>query len=326
MKNASELGLIIKGGWEYGLAIYVAQVRPGSLAERNGLQFGDRILSVNNCNFDRIFQDQAKDVIRSVEKYIVFRVRYVGKVPAHLIESEYHMEVAFEPEYANLPANYSIPRAQTPARLHVPTPLMHTMSTPCSSTDSSASFTLRGALRPVNSHNAMSYPSILRPSSAFPTYLPQPAFLDEMNRGSSTGNDADTEDMYVSHAERERLTRKRSFRGGGNGSDRRISGLATAAVSVDAFQLLQEKSMNCLTNQERMTLDYYCNEYQADSITIEVFTGFILELLNTKEKVSSACKPVHAIGRIYSLLSFSIFCAHLHAHTHIYIVFPSGKY
>ena len=77
------LGLMIRGGCEYGLGIYVTGVDPGSVAERVGLQRGDEILQVNSRPFTSVTHDKAVQTLKSCRK-MTLTVAHVGKIPADL--------------------------------------------------------------------------------------------------------------------------------------------------------------------------------------------------------------------------------------------------
>uniref|UniRef100_A0A671Q547 PDZ domain-containing protein n=1 Tax=Sinocyclocheilus anshuiensis TaxID=1608454 RepID=A0A671Q547_9TELE len=62
-KSNEGLGFSIRGGSEHGVGIYVSQVEPGSLAEKEGLRIGDQIMKVNDKVFDRVTHAEAVKVI-----------------------------------------------------------------------------------------------------------------------------------------------------------------------------------------------------------------------------------------------------------------------
>ncbi|OWA53701.1 putative Whirlin [Hypsibius exemplaris] len=74
------LGLLIRGGLEYGLGVYVTGLDKASAAETANLQVGDQILSVNNCDFRRITHTKAVRILRT-HRHMTLRVRHVGKLP-----------------------------------------------------------------------------------------------------------------------------------------------------------------------------------------------------------------------------------------------------
>ncbi|CAG7835689.1 unnamed protein product [Allacma fusca] len=83
IQPGQNLGLMIRGGAEYGLGIYVTGVDPGSVAERAGLQRGDEILDVNGRSFTSITHDKAVQILKSSRKMAIL-ASYIGKIPADL--------------------------------------------------------------------------------------------------------------------------------------------------------------------------------------------------------------------------------------------------
>ncbi|KAM4695895.1 whirlin [Rhinophrynus dorsalis] len=76
----SSLGLLIRGGSEYSLGIYITGVDQGSEAESAGLKVGDQILDVNGLSFLSIPHDEAVNVLRS-SRHLMMTVRDVGRIP-----------------------------------------------------------------------------------------------------------------------------------------------------------------------------------------------------------------------------------------------------
>ncbi|XP_076348132.1 uncharacterized protein LOC143245668 [Tachypleus tridentatus] len=74
------LGLLIRGGMEDGLGIFVTGVDNPSAADLAGLQVGDQILSVNDKSFKSIRHDEAVDILK-FSPHMTMTVRYVGKIP-----------------------------------------------------------------------------------------------------------------------------------------------------------------------------------------------------------------------------------------------------
>ncbi|XP_054713734.1 PDZ domain-containing protein 7-like [Uloborus diversus] len=74
------LGLMIRGGAEYGLGIYITGVDAPSAADIAGLQIGDQILSVNDIDFTNITHDEAVSLLQS-SPHMSMVVRSEGKVP-----------------------------------------------------------------------------------------------------------------------------------------------------------------------------------------------------------------------------------------------------
>ncbi|XP_056395804.1 whirlin [Hyla sarda] len=78
--EGSSLGLLIRGGAEYSLGIYITGVDHGSEAESTGLKVGDQILDVNGISFLSIPHDEAVRILRS-SRHLMMTVRDVGRIP-----------------------------------------------------------------------------------------------------------------------------------------------------------------------------------------------------------------------------------------------------
>lgn len=70
-KAQEGLGFSIRGGSEHGVGIYVSLVEPGSLADKEGLRVGDRILKVNDKPLDKVTHAEAVKVRKVVVVVIV---------------------------------------------------------------------------------------------------------------------------------------------------------------------------------------------------------------------------------------------------------------
>ncbi|XP_065342379.1 uncharacterized protein dysc isoform X5 [Cloeon dipterum] len=81
IEPGQSLGLMIRGGVEYGLGVFVTGVDPGSVAERCGLMVGDQILEVNGQSFMAVTHDEAVSQLK-YHKRMSLIVRDVGKVPS----------------------------------------------------------------------------------------------------------------------------------------------------------------------------------------------------------------------------------------------------
>ncbi|CAG9799669.1 unnamed protein product [Chironomus riparius] len=80
IEPGQSLGLMIRGGIEYGLGIYVTGVDKDSVADRAGLSVGDQILEVNGQSFMNVTHDEAVNQFK-FHKRMSLVVRDVGKVP-----------------------------------------------------------------------------------------------------------------------------------------------------------------------------------------------------------------------------------------------------
>ncbi|XP_033732668.1 whirlin-like isoform X2 [Pecten maximus] len=75
-----KLGLMIRGGLEFGLGIYVSGVDHGSVAKSAGLKVGDQILDVNGHSFLDTTHAEAVRVLKT-SRLMVITLKDIGKLP-----------------------------------------------------------------------------------------------------------------------------------------------------------------------------------------------------------------------------------------------------
>ncbi|XP_074871555.1 whirlin isoform X2 [Carettochelys insculpta] len=80
LNEGKSLGLMIRGGAEYALGIYIAGVDKGSEAESAGLKVGDQILEVNGRSFLSIPHDEAVRLLKS-SQHLIMTVKDIGRLP-----------------------------------------------------------------------------------------------------------------------------------------------------------------------------------------------------------------------------------------------------
>ncbi|XP_069465784.1 whirlin [Ambystoma mexicanum] len=80
LSEGRSLGLMIRGGAEYALGIYITGVDRGSEAESAGLKVGDQILEVNGHSFLTIPHDEAVKLLKS-SRHLMLTVKDVGRLP-----------------------------------------------------------------------------------------------------------------------------------------------------------------------------------------------------------------------------------------------------
>ncbi|CAF1234772.1 unnamed protein product [Rotaria sp. Silwood1] len=80
VEKGKRLGLVIRGGAEYGLGIFISGVDKGSLSDQSGLSIGDQILSVNGIDFRHITHSDAVQLLRNIDK-MSFHLRQINKLP-----------------------------------------------------------------------------------------------------------------------------------------------------------------------------------------------------------------------------------------------------
>ncbi|XP_052132901.1 uncharacterized protein LOC113213599 isoform X2 [Frankliniella occidentalis] len=80
IEPGQSLGLMIRGGVEYNLGVFITGVDKDSVADRAGLAIGDQILEVNGQSFLDVTHDEAVAQLK-LHKRMTLTVRDVGKVP-----------------------------------------------------------------------------------------------------------------------------------------------------------------------------------------------------------------------------------------------------
>lgn len=78
--NNSRLGLLIRGGMEYGLGIFIAGIDEDSVADRSAVMVGEQIIEVNGISFLNIGHADAAHIIRT-SKMMTMILKDVGKIP-----------------------------------------------------------------------------------------------------------------------------------------------------------------------------------------------------------------------------------------------------
>ncbi|XP_059850035.1 whirlin-like isoform X4 [Hypanus sabinus] len=80
LEDGRSLGLMVRGGAEYTLGIYITGVDQGSVAEATGLKVGDQIIEVNGRSFLNIPHDEAVKILKS-SHHLMLTVKDVGRLP-----------------------------------------------------------------------------------------------------------------------------------------------------------------------------------------------------------------------------------------------------
>ncbi|XP_022783817.1 uncharacterized protein LOC111324505 isoform X3 [Stylophora pistillata] len=80
VEDGAKLGLMIRGGAEYGLGIFIAGVDPNCIAEQVGLKAGDQILDVNGQSFLNISHKKAVKLLKSTRNMIL-TLKDIGRLP-----------------------------------------------------------------------------------------------------------------------------------------------------------------------------------------------------------------------------------------------------
>uniref|UniRef100_A0A3B3V8U7 Whirlin n=1 Tax=Poecilia latipinna TaxID=48699 RepID=A0A3B3V8U7_9TELE len=112
LDDGRSLGLMIRGGAEYALGIYITGVDKGSAADCGGLKVGDQILEVNGHNFLSIPHDEAVRVLKS-SRHLMMTVKDVGRLPhARTVVGE--TKWIASSQIAESSANSSVARSASP--------------------------------------------------------------------------------------------------------------------------------------------------------------------------------------------------------------------
>ncbi|CAH1787596.1 unnamed protein product [Owenia fusiformis] len=80
VSKGGNLGLMIRGGSEFGLGIYITGVTPYSVSDHAGLKVGDQILDINGHTFLDITHAEAVQIIKSSKRMVV-TLKDVRKLP-----------------------------------------------------------------------------------------------------------------------------------------------------------------------------------------------------------------------------------------------------
>ena len=80
VEKGKRLGLVIRGGAEYGLGIFISGVDRSSLSEQAGLRLGDQILSVNGIDFRHRTHSEAVQILRR-DSHLSIHLRQMNKLP-----------------------------------------------------------------------------------------------------------------------------------------------------------------------------------------------------------------------------------------------------
>lgn len=81
-----KLGLVIRGGKEFRLGIFISGIDRGSLSEQKGLLVGDQILSVNGIDFRHIYHQNAVEILRNSSQ-LTIHLRQMNKLPQPTLTS-----------------------------------------------------------------------------------------------------------------------------------------------------------------------------------------------------------------------------------------------
>ncbi|XP_078685315.1 whirlin-like isoform X3 [Branchiostoma floridae x Branchiostoma belcheri] len=249
--EGSSLGLMIRGGKEFDLGIYITGVDPYSVAEEAGLKVGDQILDVNSVNFLSISHDEAVRILKT-SKHMMMTIKDVGRLP-----------------YAR--TTYDRTQWLMGDQLS-----QHQVAV-FKDNSSAANSTLPRRRKDTESKNRIW--EQLRTSVI--------GLFSKPKRASVAGGDgpvARGDDPSVRNKDTDVEQSSVFSRGMAPGSQVM---LASSSTSVShARRMIEEQARSLLSDNERGTMGYYLSEYERGNIDVDALVMALFELLNTHSKFS----------------------------------------
>ncbi|KAG8196721.1 hypothetical protein JTE90_014457 [Oedothorax gibbosus] len=79
-RGNSPLGFSIRGGWEHGTGVFISELIPGSIAQKQGLRIGDQIVRINGFSIHRAIHMEVLSLLKTCPG-IVLKIKRVGILP-----------------------------------------------------------------------------------------------------------------------------------------------------------------------------------------------------------------------------------------------------
>ncbi|XP_054720378.1 harmonin-like [Uloborus diversus] len=79
-RGSAPLGFSIRGGWEHGTGVFVSEIVPGSIAQKQGLRVGDQIVRINGFSIHRAIHMEVLSLLKTCPG-IVLKIKRVGILP-----------------------------------------------------------------------------------------------------------------------------------------------------------------------------------------------------------------------------------------------------
>ncbi|XP_062410886.1 whirlin [Sardina pilchardus] len=268
LDDGRSLGLMIRGGAEYALGIYITGVDRGSAAEFGGLKVGDQILEVNGRSFLNIPHDEAVRVLKS-SRHLMMTVKDVGRLP-------HARTVVGETKWISSSQISDSSTSGSVAGLSL-------------DQGASASGKAIGAVR-VQKTQGMSFTSGRDPEAqARATDSGPPSSVKALTLSSG----AESYDFEVWSLIKDLIILKKLYcwryrRLPGSGFYKGVAGSQVTLSSLvnQSRAMLEEQARHLLTEPERQTMGYYLEEYRDGHIGVEQLVMALFELLNTHAKFS----------------------------------------
>ncbi|XP_019613977.1 PREDICTED: LOW QUALITY PROTEIN: whirlin-like [Branchiostoma belcheri] len=266
--EGSSLGLMIRGGKEFDLGIYITGVDPYSVAEEAGLKVGDQILDVNSVNFLSISHDDAVRILKT-SKHMMMTIKDVGRLPyarTTYDRTQWLMGDQLSQHQVAVFKDKKKSEAEEPANSEYD-----------ADSSSAANSTLPRRRKDTESKNRIW--EQLRTSVI--------GLFSKPKRASVAGGDgpvARGDDPSVRNKDTDVEQSSVFSRGMAPGSQVM---LASSSTSVShARRMIEEQARSLLSDNERGTMGYYLNEYERGNIDVDALVMALFELLNTHSKFS----------------------------------------
>lgn len=79
-RGSAPLGFSIRGGWEHGTGVFVSEIIPGSIAQKQGLRVGDQIIRINGFSIHRAIHMEVLSLLKTCPG-IILKIKRVGILP-----------------------------------------------------------------------------------------------------------------------------------------------------------------------------------------------------------------------------------------------------
>uniref|UniRef100_A0A674DTS8 Whirlin n=1 Tax=Salmo trutta TaxID=8032 RepID=A0A674DTS8_SALTR len=313
-KSNEGLGFSIRGGSEHGVGIYVSQVEPGSLAEKEGLRIGDQIMKVNSTVFDKVTHAEAVKVLKGSKK-LSLSVQSVGRIPGGYVTN--HVYTWVDPQGHSVPPPPDLPELRSATLRCTDSQRRSTMQILQEGDEKKVNLVLDdgrslGLMIRGGAEYALGIyiTGVDRGSAAECGGLKVGDQILEVNGCSFLGIPHD-EAVRVLKSSRHlmmtvkdvgRLPHARTVVGetkwiassqiaesSASGSLVFYKGMAGSQVTLSSLvnqsrAMLEEQARHLLTETERQTMGYYMEEYRDGHIGVEQLVLALFELLNTHAK------------------------------------------
>ncbi|GFQ94024.1 hypothetical protein TNCT_68641, partial [Trichonephila clavata] len=100
-RGNAPLGFSIRGGWEHGTGVFVSEIIPGSIAQKQGLRVGDQIVRINGFSIHRAIHMEVLSLLKTCPG-IVLKIKRVGILPVKERDKDPVTWKIVEPHHSSL--------------------------------------------------------------------------------------------------------------------------------------------------------------------------------------------------------------------------------